>query len=179
MDLLQQRGGITLARGQSQAADAQLNQTNAVAGSEGDKASKLEGQLTPGYTSLMDTGYLNPQEENAAVTSEMGSATAPFQTAGFDAKNTAGATRNAADLTANQDQLALEEGRTAGTAAAGLQKEKMQNQEAGMYGLQGLQSGDQKTMAEMYGLGPSTLQARAAGTGHWGVGVGPFDVKSG
>ncbi len=111
----------------------------------------------------MNTGYMNPTQESAATNSEMGAATAPFASAGFQAANRAGSTRNASDLTAQQDQLALEEGQTAGTAADTLQKEKMANQQAGMYGLQGLQAGNQNTMGQMYGLGPSTLQARAAG----------------
>jgi hypothetical protein len=114
---------------------------------------------------MMDTGYLNPAEESAATTSEMGSATAPFQSAGFQAKNDASATRNTSNLASQQDQLALEEGQTAGRGAATLENQKMQNQEQGMYGLSELQGGNQKAMEDMYGLGPSTLQARAAGQG--------------
>src|SRR5262249_8133299 len=113
--------------------------------------------------SLMDTGYLSPEEENAAVTSEMGSATAPFQTGQFRNNNNAAVTRNDASLTAGNDQLALEEGRTAGDAAAKLQEEKMANQEAGMYGLGQQEQGNRTEAQSMYGLGPSTLNARAAG----------------
>lgn len=152
-----------MARGQAGAAEKQLGTTNAVAGDQQKKSNQLESSLIPGYTSLMDTGYLNPQEENAAVTSEMGSATAPFSAAGFEAKNRAAATNNPADVTAQQDQLALEEGQTAGTTAANLQTQKMQNQEQGMYGLTNLQAGNQKEAESMYGLGPGTLDARAAG----------------
>jgi hypothetical protein len=158
-----------MARGQSSAADTQLKTTNAVAGQEGDKANQLESKLVPGYTSLMDTGYFSPEEEAAATTSEMGAATQPFESAGFKAANRAAATRNPADLTAQEDQLALDEGRTAGDAAAKLQEQKMSNQEAGMYGLGQLQQGDQHAMEQMYGLGPSTLGARAAGPG-WSQG---------
>jgi hypothetical protein len=152
-----------MARGQSQAAQNQLGITNSVAGNEGTEAQGLENDLIPGYTSLMDTGYLNPEEESAATTSEMGAATAPFQSADFEAKNNAAATRNASDLPAQEDQLALEEGQTAGGAAAKLQQQKMQNQEAGMYGLNELEGGNLTAMEDMYGLGPGTLQARAAG----------------
>src|SRR5579859_1613627 len=163
-----------MARGQSQAADTQLAKTNAVAGQQGEEAGKLENELIPGYTSLMDTGYMNPEEEAAATTSEMGAATQPFSTAEFRAKNNAAATRNDSSLASQEDQLALEEGQTAGGAAANLQKEKMANQEAGMYGLQGLESGNLSAMEAMYGLGPGTLQARAASSGpQWGFGVGP------
>jgi hypothetical protein len=150
---------IVLARGGE--AKTQLKTTNAIGADELNKSKSLENQLVPGYTSLMNTGYLSPDEEHAATTSEMGAATAPFSTADFQARNTAGATRNAADLTANQDTLALEKGRTAGDAAANLQKEKMSNQEAGMYGLGELKSQDQAAMESMYGLGPPTLNAEA------------------
>ena len=152
-----------MARGQAAAAGNQLNTTNVQANAAGQNASKLQSNLIPGYESLMDTGYMSPEEEAAATTNEMGSATAPFQTAGFQAKNAAAATRNAADLPAQEDQLALEEGQTAGTAAATLQQQKLQNQQAGMQGLYGLESGDLQAMEQLYGLGPATLQARAAG----------------
>ena len=158
-----------MARGQVGAAEKQLGKTNAVASAEDTSQQKLENQLVPGYTSLMDTGYLSPEEESAATTSEMGAATAPFKSAEFQAGNRAAATRNASDLTAQQDQLALEEGQTAGTAADELQKEKMANQEAGMYGLGQLRAEDLQAMEQMYGLGPSSLQARAAGPG-WAQG---------
>jgi hypothetical protein len=152
-----------MARGQSQAADTQLKTTNQVAGQQGQEAQQLESELIPGYTSLMDTGYMNPEEEAAATTSEMGAATAPFGTADFQAKDNAAATRNPSDLAAQEDQLALEEGQVAGGASAHLQDQKMQNQEAGMYGLSNLESGNLKAMEDMYGLGPGTLSARAAG----------------
>jgi hypothetical protein len=158
-----------MARGQKEAADKQLKTTNAVAGAENAEQGKLESTLIPGYTSLMDTGYMNPAEEHAAATSEMGAATSPFETAKFEAGNRAAATRNPADLTAQQDQLALDEGRTAGEAASNLQKEKMANQEAGMYGLGELRGQDIGLESSMYGLGPGTLNARAAGGG-WSQG---------
>lgn len=152
-----------MARGQSQAADTQLAKTNAVGDTQQGKADTLENSLVPGYKSLMDTGYLSPEEEGAATTNEMGAATAPFKSAEFGAANRASATNNASDLTAQSDQLALEEGQTAGGAAAKLQEEKMQNQEAGMYGLAGQEAGNRGEATSMYGLGPSTLNARAAG----------------
>jgi hypothetical protein len=168
-----------MARGQSQAADSNLQTTNAVAGQQGQKANALEDQLIPGYTSLMDTGYMNPEEEAAATTSEMGAATAPFSTAGFQAKNDAAATRNNSNLPAQEDQLALEEGQTAGAAASNLQKEKMTNQEAGMYGLDQLQSGNLKAMEDMYGLGPGTLSARAAGPSGDSAALGYINAATG
>lgn len=141
-------------------------------------------------TSLMKTGYFSPEEAGAATTSEMGSAMQPFESAGFEAANRAGRTRNAADLTAQQDELALEKGRTAGETAANLQAEKMAGQkyglqtkiagqQAGMYGLGALRAEDLAAMEHMYGLGPGTLGARAAGPsgdqtalGYLGLGFG-------
>jgi hypothetical protein len=153
-----------MARGQAGAAEKELNKTDTVAAQQGTEAQGLEDQLKPAYTSLMNTGYMDPKEEAAATTSEMGSATAPFSTAKFEAANRAGATRNASDLTAQQDQLALDEGKTAGGAAAELQKEKMSNQEAGMYGLGQLEQGNLGAMEKMYGLAPGLIAGRAAGT---------------
>lgn len=152
-----------MARGQSQAADTQLGKTNTVAGQQGAEAQQLESGLIPGYTSLMDTGYMSPQEEEAAVSGGMGAATQPFKSAEFSATNRAASTRNPADLTSQQDQLALEEGQTAGDEANKLQESKLQNQEAGMYGLNQLEAGNLQSMDSMYGLGPGTLSARAAG----------------
>lgn len=156
-------------RGQKQAAEKQLNTTNAVASEQGKEANALESDLIPGYTSLMKTGYLSPEEESAATTSEMGAATAPFESMQFREANESGATRNPASLTAGEDKLALEEGQASGDAASRLQQEKMQNQEAGMYGLSDLEKGNMDAMEKMYGLGPGTLEARAAGGG-WSQG---------
>jgi hypothetical protein len=127
----------------------------------------------------MDTGYLNPEEASAATTSEMGAATQPFETQNFNASNRAASTRNASDLTAQQDQLALDQGRTAGDAAANLQKEKMANQEAGMYGLSHEADQSQQLGESMYGLGPSTLQARAAGQSGDQLAAGYIDAAAG
>lgn len=161
-----------MARGQSQAAQDQLSKTNNVAKGELDQSKSLEDQLMPGYTSLMKTGYMSPEEEHAAQVSEMGSATQPFESMNFAAGNRAGATRNPADLTAQQDQLALDEGRTAGSAAEGLQAEKLKGEETGMEGISGLEAGDQHAMEALYGLGPGTLEARAAGKSGDELGMG-------
>ena len=152
-----------MARGQSQAASENLAMTNKVGAGYNTQAENLQSKLIPAYTSLMNTGYLSPEEEAAATTNEMGAATAPFETAKFEAANRAAATRNPADLAAQQDQLAREEGQTAGRAAGNLQAEKMQNQLAGAGGLANLSAEDLRAMESLYGLGPGTLEARAAG----------------
>lgn len=165
-----------MARGQKQAADAQLKTTNAVGDKYNSGASEIGGFTEPRYKKLANSGYFSPAEEAAATNSVMGSATQPFQTAKFEANNTAARTNNAADLTANQDELALREGRTAGEAADQLQNDKMKNQLAGMYGLSGMRAEDLNAMESMYGLGPGTLSARAAGGG-WAQGF--HDVTTG
>lgn len=161
-----------MARGQAGAAQDQLSKTNNIGRDQLAESTKLENQLMPGYTSLMDTGYLNPEEEHAATTNEMGSATQPFQSMEFKAANRAAATRNPADLTSEDTQLALDQGRTAGTAAEELQKQKMANQEAGMSGIAQQEAGNRDTMEKMYGLGPGTLDARAAGKSGDEIGMG-------
>jgi hypothetical protein len=168
-----------MARGQSQAADKNLATTNALGAEANQERKGINSTLMPGYQSLMDTGYLSPEEEGAATTSEMGAATAPFGAMQFKAEERAGATHNAADLTAQQDQLALEQGRTAGDAAAKLQEEKMKNQEAGMNGLYGLSEQDAQQAERMYGLGPGTLSARAAGKSGDELGMGWLNTATG
>jgi hypothetical protein len=140
-------------------ADQERQTTNAIGAQNNTQAQQLESQLVPGYTSLMNTGYLSPEEKAAATTSEMGATTAPFKSAEFQAANRASATGNASDLTAQQDQLALEEGQAAGGTAANLQEQQMQNQLAGMYGLAGQEQGNQAQTASMYGLSPALLNA--------------------
>jgi hypothetical protein len=125
---------------------------------------------------MADTGYLSPADKAAATTNEMGATAAPFETAKFEASNRAGATRNASDLTAQQDQLAMEEGQAAGGTAASLQEQQMQNQLQGMYGLGNEEAASRSEAQGMYGMGPSTLQARTAGGG-WSQGF--KDVASG
>ena len=146
-------------RGAAGAAKKQLATTNAIGATEQQQAQSLGSKLIPGYTSLMDTGYLSPEEEAAVTTSEMGAATAPFKSAEFQAANRAGATRNASDLTAQQDQLALEEGQVSGQAAAELQSQKMANQQAGMYGLGQEQQLATSEAESMYGMAPATINS--------------------
>lgn len=168
-----------MARGQAQAADANLATTNNIGANQLNEANTLESGLIPGYTSLMDTGYLNPQQKEAATETEMGAATQPFQTAKFTANNDAAATRNPAGLASQEDQLAISEGDAADVAANNLENQQMTNEEAGMYGIGQLQKGNQQLAGQMYGLGPSTLSARAAGTQGWGFNVGPIGAHGG
>lgn len=140
-------------------ADQERQTTNAIGAQNNTQAQALESQLVPGYTNLANTGYTSPAAKAAATTSEMGATTAPFQTANFEAKNRAASTGNASDLTAQQDQLAMEQGQAAGGAAAGLQEQQMNNQLQGMYGLGQQEQGNQSQTASMYGLAPGLLNA--------------------
>jgi hypothetical protein len=152
-------GPVVELRGAATAAQNSLNTTNAIGKQQQGEAGALESELTPAYTSLMNTGYLNPQAKESAVAQGMGAATAPFAAADFAAKNTASATNNPAALTASEDQLALEKGEVAGGEANNLQSQQMQNQEAGMYGLQNLAQMNTGEAESMYGLAPSTINA--------------------
>src|SRR5215472_1866656 len=158
-----------MARGQAQAADTTRKTTMGIGNQQFGQAGALEGSLVPAYTSLMDTGYFNPQEETAAGEDIMGSTAAPFATAKFTAGNRAAATHNASDLTGEEEQLALDQGTAEASAANKLQEQKMQNQEAGAYGLEQLFGENLKAGESMYGLQPGLLQARAAGVG-WAQG---------
>jgi hypothetical protein len=152
-----------MARGQAQSAQNQLNLTNQLGQGQLQQSTALENKLIPGYENLMKTGYFNPAEEAAATTRQMGATTAPFETAKFQASNRAAATRNPANIAEEEEKLALEEGQAAGNTAASLQEQKIQNQLAGTYGLTELQRANLGASMGLYGLGPSTLQARAAG----------------
>ncbi len=180
-------GPVEMARGESVASD-QRNKMNSAGDAQSAAAGEIGGFTEPRYKKLADSGYFSPAEEAAATNSVMGGATQPFQTAGFEANNTAARTNNAADLTANQDQLALSEGRTAGEAADQLQNDKMKNQMAGMYGLSGMRSEDLNAMESMYGLGTQAtgqyeqaanapnpwMQLLGAGVGAAGTAIGGY-----
>jgi len=148
-----------MARGAAGAGQDILKANTATANQLQSQAGNISNTLIPGYTSLMNTGYLNPQEQAAATTSEMGAATQPFESEKFGAANRAAASGNAAGLGAEDTALAREQGITAGEAASNLQREKMANQEAGMYGLGEQESGIRGEAMGMYGLGPSTINA--------------------
>jgi hypothetical protein len=148
-----------MARPTTAQANTNLQTTNAIGQGQQNQANQLQNTLIPGYTNLMNTGYLSPQDQEAATQNTMGATTAPFSTADFEAKNRASATNNASDLTANEDQLAMEEGQAAGGSAANLQQQQMANQLQGMYGLGQEQQGAQGEAESMYGLAPSTLNA--------------------
>lgn len=149
-------------RGAAGQAKKTLGTTNAIGAQQQTQANQLENNtLIPGYTNLMDTGYMSPGEEGAASTAEMGAATAPFGAAQFQANDTAAATRNASGQNANADQLALEEGQVAGQTAAGLQQQKMGNQMAGLSGLNQLYGTNTSEAESMYGEAPSLVNAES------------------
>jgi hypothetical protein len=156
-----------MARGQSQAASSQLNTTNQIGQNELGQANQLESSLIPDYQTDLTQGY-TPQEQTAMTTAGEGAIGSAYGSAAQDAARTAGRTNNASSLTAGQDQMALNKGTAMGQEAAGLQTEfanqQQTNRARGEQGIGNLEAGNLQSGDMMYGLGPGTLQARAAGT---------------
>jgi hypothetical protein len=167
-----------MARGQAQAATNQLNTTNQLGAQQGAQASSLESTLIPSYTDMLNSGYNTPAQAAAATESGMGAVNTSFNNDQQQLNNESARTNNPASLTAGQDQLALERGTALGTEANNLAEQQFNNELKGASGLQGLYNTNQSSANSMYGLGPSTLGARAAGTSPWSIGVGPVNFKS-
>jgi hypothetical protein len=155
-----------MAKGQAQAAGNQLATTNAIGQQQQQQAGQLEAGLIPSYENMLTEGY-TPAQQSAMTTGALGSTAASYGAAGQDAVNSAARTNNASNLTAQQDQQALDKGVGMGQETAGLQQQfanrQQQNQQLGLEGLSQLYGTNQQAANSMYGLGPGTLQARAAG----------------
>ena len=97
----------------------------------------------------------------------MGALASPFAAAKTAMTNSAARTNNSAGLTAGQDALARGQGIAAGQQSAANQtafaNDAQQQEAQAQQGLAGIYGINQDTMAKLYGLGPGTLQARAAG----------------
>jgi len=158
-----------LARGQSQKADTQLGITNKAAGQYGQNAQQLYGQLTPMFTQEATSQGYDPATKAAMTESGMGGVAAQGAAQQEGAARRAAKTRNEAGQGALQESLARSRMLASGNEANQLQKQfsdyRTQQQQAGLRGLESLYGIGADTMAKLYGLGPSTLQARAAGGG--------------
>lgn len=155
-----------MAKGQAQAANKQLATTNDVAANLGTQQQGLSSKLTPLYTSMLNEGY-TPGQKSAMTEGATQGANSAFGTASDEAARSAGRTGNEAGLTAANDELALGKGQAMSNTGANLEQQFANKQQQNtMYGLQGLgnlEGQDLQGMESMYGLGPGTLQARAAG----------------
>lgn len=99
----------------------------------------------------------------------MGAIASSYDTAAQEAGRRTARTRNQAGYGALQDALARNKGIAAGTEAGNLQKQfadkKDQMRQQGLAGLGNLYGLGTDVMSRLYGLGPSTLNSRAASPG--------------
>lgn len=160
-----------MAKGQKEAADKQLQTTNAAAAGAGKNAGDIFSSLNPFFQQEMTNpqGY-SPQDLNAMRTGS--SQALGGSTAGITGQGnlTAARTRNSAGITSALDSAAR------GAQQQGSQNElaiegananlKQQQQQAGAAGEAGLFGENLGAQSSLYGLGPGTLQGRAAG-GSW------------
>lgn len=164
-----------MARGQKEAANKQLGVTNAAAASAGAAGSALNPALVSGYQGMITGGGYDPTTKNAMTGTAYGSANEAYDTADAGAAGKVSRTRNDSGYADLLDSLARGRATTLANTGAGLQKsfadEAIRQKEAGLKGLGGLYGIDEETMAKLYGLGPGTLGARAAGGG-WAQGFG-------
>jgi len=156
-----------MARGQAQAADTQLGKSNAAADTYGGQASQLYSALQPAYTQeSMSQGY-DPATKAAITNSGMGAIGASIGGTAEDASRRAARTRNPSGVSDIQDALSQNKALAEGSEAGNIQKQfadyQNQQRQAGLSGLMGLHGLSADEQAKLLALGPSTLDARAAG----------------
>jgi hypothetical protein len=104
----------------------------------------------------------------------------PFASAADTLENRAARTRNTAGLNETLDLMARDRSKAASGAGRDVEtlfaNEKQRRREESLKGLANLYGVSTDAMAKLYGLGPGTLGARAAGGG-WAQGFG--DVAGG
>jgi hypothetical protein len=159
-----------MARGQAQAAGNQLGITNAAAGQEQGRESQLYGQLRPEFTNMLNMG-LDPATQAALTRQGEGAVASSFGASGEQASNRVARTRNDAGFAAQEDQQARDRGMAMGDVASknvmANQAEIDKNRAIGLGGLGNLYGTSVQSKDSLYGLGPGTLQARAAGGKGW------------
>jgi len=163
-----------MARGQAQAANKQLNLTNSTAAGYGQNAASELGALTPQATSLMNSQGYDPATLSAITNAGMGAVNASFGDTGNQIARNSAVTRNPASVNASLDANAINKGTAAGQEAGNIQmanaSEKDYQRQLGLQLMQGLYGTNVGAQTSDLGMGPSTLQARAAGGG-WAQGV--------
>jgi len=160
-----------VAKGQAGKADSQLNTTNAVASGAGQQAAGFMGSLSPFYSGEMNNPQgFSPSDQNAMLTASnqsLGGSTAGITGQG---NLNAARTRNSAGITSALDSASRGAAQTQSQNALGVQEQnallKQSQQQAGAAGTAGLLGTETGLESSMYGMGPSTLNARAAG-GSW------------
>ncbi len=149
-----------MARGQAQAADAQLGLSNTVAGQQGGLASGVFGADWPAVQNQINP---NGATRNALTQLPTQGANAAFNARQQAASQRVAKTNNSAGYGELSDKLAMDKGQADATAALQGQKAVTDLQGEGIKNAGNLFGVSTDAMAKMYGLGPGTLQARAAG----------------
>jgi hypothetical protein len=156
-----------VARGQKEAANQQLATTNAAATGAGANAAAINPAVTAGYMDLVKNPGYDQTTKNAMAGTAFAAGNEAYDTASAGAAGKVSRTRNDAGYADLLDSMSRGRAETSANTGAGLQKIFADNaqaqQQAGLKGLAGLYGIDEDTMAKLYGLGPGTLQARAAG----------------
>lgn len=164
-----------MARGQAGKADTQLGITNTAAkGYAGTAAGEL-GPLTAGAETLVNSSGYDPATLGAITNAGIGGVNAAYGDAGGQIRRTAAASKNPADINSSLDALALNKGIAGGQEAGNIQMgnaafKARQNLE-GLNLMSSLYGTNVGASNQLYGMGPSTLGARAAGGG-WAQGFG-------
>ena len=156
-----------MAKGQSQAANKNLALTNSVAAGQGQKAGQVFGTAEPLAANLATNGGYDQATKNSIIGQGVGAANSAFGSAADAARTGAAATRNAGGLDTTLDSMAR--GKAAADANAtqtgqiAIANDQQQQRQLGIQDLNSLYGTTTGSMNSLYGLGPGTLQARAAG----------------
>jgi hypothetical protein len=158
-----------LARGQKGAADTQLRKTNTAAEGYGTLGAGLQSQLTGQANELINSQGFDPATLGAITNAGMGGVNAAFGSAEDTANRRAATSGNPAAIGTLADRLARGKGEAAGKEAGDIQIEntlfKEEQRKQGRDILAKLFGTDVGAETSLYGLGPGTLEARAAGPG--------------
>ena len=184
-----------MARGQKEAADTNLQKTNAAAtqaGTQGtamaqpylDKSNSMFGLAAPVVQQMIQRPGYSDATKSMMRNDTLGGVASAYDATARNAANRATRTGNSAGYNDLAAELARSRARDSSTAAGDLnvqfENEANRHKEAGLNAASGLYdtSGKlgssiygigQDTMSKLLGLGPSTLQSRAAGGG-WSQG---------
>jgi hypothetical protein len=158
-----------MARGQAGKADKQLGITNTAAAGYGNLASGIGSQLTGEAGKLINSTGFDPATLAAITNAGMGGVNAAFGSAADQVARTAATSKNPAAVGALEDAFARDKGVAAGKEAGDIQIQnamfKAEQQKQGRDILSNLYGTDVGAQTGLYGMGPSTLGARAAGGG--------------
>ena len=162
-----------MARGQAGAAEKQLGKTNAAAADYSGKAAGDFGTLNTQAQSLINSTGYDPATLGAITNAGMGGVNASFGDAENQLNRSVARSGNPAGIGGQLDALARSKGVAGGKEAGDIQianaaeRDKLRSQ--GLDLMNSLYGTNVGASNQLYGLGPSTLQARAAGGG-WSQG---------